>query len=134
MPRDTTTPHTVHLFNYTGEVDDVAQFQECIIEKCYCDIKEGASNSSSGKKSADTATLYIFKHGSRIRSPSGVSLEFVPAEAWMTMQERIASWTINPNGKDYFTLEGNGGSFRVSKCEDNGIGSRRVQHYKVVGK
>ena len=61
-------PHTVHLFNYIGEVNDEAQFQESVIRFCYCSWNEG---SGSAKAPSDSAKLYVFDANSIIEDAAG---------------------------------------------------------------
>lgn len=134
MPRRSMKPHTVHLFNYVGEVNDVATYQEVVIKNCYCNLDDGVSSINSGKTTNDSARLYIFKRDAKIVSPAGVAMKYLPFEAWMKLADKAGSWTINPNGKDYFVLEGRSNRLIIQRFADNEVGSRRMWHFEVDGK
>lgn len=134
MPRRGLKPHTVHLFNFVGEVNDVATYQEAVIKHCYCNLDDGVTQSNAGKTTNDTARLYIFKRDAKIVSASGAAMSYLPFEAWMALEDKSGFWTINPNGKDYFVLEGRTSRLKVQRFADNEVGSRRVWHFEVDGK
>ena len=134
MPRKNMIPHTVHLFNYVGEVNDVAKYQEVVIKRCYCNISEGVGTSSSGKKTNDAVKLYIFKRDSIVLSSAGSPVRYIPIDKWEELKAKTGYWTINPNDKDYFVLDGRKERFKVKSVADNEVGSHRMWHYEVSGK
>mgnify|MGYP003298454568 CR=1 FL=1 len=96
MASKRTLPHTVKLFNYIGEVDDVAEYQESIIHFCYCTWAEGASSYASP---SDSAKLYVFDMNSVVTSTGGTRRTFVPPEEWSDCCcGKATHYTFSDNG------------------------------------
>ena len=127
-------PHTVRLFNFVGEVNDVATYQEAVIKNCYCNLDDGVASASSGRTTNDTARLYIFKRDAKVVSPDGASMSYLPFEEWAALEDKTGYWTINPNDRDYFVLAGRTNRLKVKRFADNEVGSRRMWHFEVDGK
>ena len=123
-------PHTVRLFNYIGEVDDVAEYQESIIRFCYCTWIEGASSASSP---SDSAKLYVFDANSIVTSPGGTRRTFVPPEEWSDCCGKAMHYTFSDNGNDYFQME-TGEKFLIRHYRHMKAGSKRMWHFEVEGK
>lgn len=134
MPRKSMTPHTVHLFNFVGEVKDVATYQEAVIQNCYCNLDDGVTSINSGRTTNDTARLYIFKRDMKVKSPDGAAMKYLPFEKWMELADKTGYWTINPNDRDYFVMDGRTSRLKVKRFADNEVGSRRMWHFEVDGK
>lgn len=131
MPRQSMLPHTVHLFNFVGEVNDTATYQEAVIRNCCCQGKDGVGTSGSGKKTNDNVTLYIFKRDSLVKSPEGKDLTYIHFDKWVKLADKTGFWTINPNDKDYFILEGHAEHLKVKSFQDLEMGSKRMWHFEV---
>lgn len=123
-------PHTVHLFNYIGEVNDEAQFQESVIRFCYCSWNEG---SGSSKAPSDSAKLYVFDANSIIEDAAGNRRTYISPEAWRMCADKSNHFTFSDNGNDYFQID-DGEKFSIRKCSHKVAGSRRMWHHEVEGK
>lgn len=124
-------PHTVHLFNYIGEVNDEAQYQESIIHFCFCMMNEG---SGSAKSPSDSAKLYIFDANSVIESLNGSPRTYVSPDKWKKMCcDRSNHFTISDDGMDYFQKD-DGEQFLIKSVSHKVAGTRRMWHFEVVGK
>lgn len=133
MPRKSMIPHTIRLFNFVGEINDVATYQEAVIRNCYCTLSDGVTSSDTGKTTSDTARLYIFKRDSTVTSPDGAVLEYRPFEEWSRLPNKVGFWTIDPNGRDYFVVEGRTSRLKIRRFSDKEIGSKRMWHWEVDG-
>lgn len=123
---------TVSLNNYIGEVNDVATYQETILEHCYCPHDLGISANTQGKKATDGATLYIFEKNTRALSPEGYARTFVDSETWEALEDKSPYWTLCDNGRDFIKVDGS--NLRVTSLSHKVAGSRRMWHYKVAAK
>lgn len=133
MPSKSILCHTVRLFNYIGEVNDEAVYQEVIIKNCHCSIGDASKAGNSGTKASDSAKLYIFKRDSAVRSPKGVRLKYLPPEKWDKLSEKSRYWTINP-GRDYFIRSDRQERIKVTSVVDREVGNQSMWHYEVSGK
>lgn len=136
--------HTVVLYNYIGEVDDVASFQATVISPCFCPTQNGAVKSSQGETSDDSATLYIFDHITKATSKDGTERTYVSYEVWKTLsvEDKAKHWTLSVTGKDYFQKENLNADvrdeltdkFKILVVKRFDSGSRRMWHWEVFGK
>lgn len=117
---------SVHLFNYIGEVNDVAQYQESIIHNCKCIVKKGAG---SGKTPSDSAKLYVFDYGSTVKSVYGQKITELSPEEWENCTSKSWHYTFSTDGKDYF--EYGGEKFTITSVSHRVAGSRRMWHYEL---
>ena len=125
---------TVELYNYIGEVDDVATFQKSIIHNCYCETKVGISKKGrTPKSSQDKARLYIFDKGSKVCSPDGRERTYMPHKQFMalTAEEKALYWTLCDEGDDYILKDGYHGKFKITGFSYLKNGSQRMWHYEV---
>ena len=126
---------TVTLFNYTGEVDDIATYQETILRHCYCEIEEGISNNSrTNQQHADSALLFIFDEKTVAESLLGTKRIYVPYGDWLTIADKNAYWTISDSGKDFFRKAGSDVRLRIVKFSHMTAGRKRMWHFEVIGK
>lgn len=123
-------PHTVHLFNYIGEVNDEALFQESVIRFCYCVWKEGAG---SAKSPSDSAKLYVFDANSIIEDANGKRRTYISPAEWSACSDKGNHFTFSDNGNDYFQFE-NGEKMFIRSSSHKVAGSRRMWHFEVEGK
>lgn len=133
MPRKSMLRHVVYLFNYVGEVDEKATYQQAVIRNCYCPIEDSMRTSDSGLKTADNVKMYVFKRTSSVRSTSGSRLKYIPYDKWEKLASKTGYWTINP-GKDYFVRSDRQERIRVKSFSDRESGSQRMWHFEVIGK
>lgn len=133
VPRKSMKPHTVRLFNFLGEINDVASYQEAVIKHCYCNVDDGVTSSTAGVTTDDTARLYIFKRDAQITASDGTPMRYLPFDEWNNLANKTGYWTLNPNGKDYFVVKGRTNRLRIKRFSDKEIGSRRMWHFEVDG-
>lgn len=133
MPRRSLLRHTVHLFNWIGEVDDKVQYQKVIIKNCYCPINDSVDSSNSLSKASDNVKLYIFKRGTSVQSEKRVKLQYIPYEKWNSLKDKKGYWTINP-GMDYFVRSDRSERIKIIGFRDLEAGSQRMWHFEVTGK
>lgn len=137
MPSPRMLPDTVNLFNYVGEVDDVATYQKAIITKCYCSIHDGATPTGNGTAPGNGVTLYIFDRDSRVTNEDGNVLSFIPSEEWDELEDKSGYWTLRDGPtRDYFIKSGKFHDPRqipiIGYAHLTG-GTPRMWHYEVQG-
>lgn len=134
MPSRRMLPDTVTLFNYVGEVNDVATYQKAIIKNCYCPINEGAVATGNGTAPSDRATLYIFDRGSVVTDENGNKLAYKPREEWDALQNKAGFWTLHQGPtKDYFIKSGDPEKMSVTGFNHLTGGTPRMWHFEVKG-
>lgn len=133
MPSLRMLPDTVTIFNYIGEVDDVAVYQDTIIDRCYYPQSLGVTADTTGKRADDSSKLYIFDHGSRARSADGVARTYLPYPIWKSLDEsdKKFHWTIGNSGKDYVLKEGHEEKLYFQSFSHLTNGSKRMWHFEV---
>ena len=125
---------TVELYNYIGEVDDVATYQKSIIRNCYCEVKVGVRRSKdSSRTPQDKARLYVFDRGSQVLSPSGEKRSYLPLDQFMELKanEKSSYWTLCDEGSDYILKDGYQHKFKITGFSHLKNGSPRMWHYEV---
>jgi len=134
-------PDTVKIFNYTGEKNRVAQYQETTIEHCYCPITFGAPVGTrlggAGKIPDGEGQLFIFDFASKATGPDGAGRSYMPYMDWKNLpeEERTKYWTLNTGGKDYFAKEGyEAAHFKIGHFTHLVAGTKRMWHFEVKGK
>ena len=137
MPSPRMLPDTVFLFNYIGEVDDVATYQKAIISRCYCPMDRGSTPTGRGTAPSNRVALYIFDRGSRVTDENGNTLVYVPFEDWDKKANKAGFWTLrNGPSRDYFIKAG-----RIQDPKPASItgfahltgGTPRMWHFEVQG-
>lgn len=124
-------PDTVVLYNYIGEVNDEATYQETVLTRCYCPLNEGADLNLQGKKANNSARLYIFDAKTVARSSEGTARTFLPYHQWKDAADKSAYWTLSDKGTDYILKQGGNTKLRVIGFAHKKNGSRRMWHYEV---
>lgn len=137
MPSPRMLPDTVHLFNYIGEVDDVATYQKAIISKCYCPIHDGSTPTGNGTAPSNRSTLYIFDRDSRVTDEDGKVLTYIPSEEWDALEDKAGYWTLRDGpSRDYFVKTGKFPDPRkmpvIGSAHLTG-GTPRMWHFEVQG-
>lgn len=125
---------TVDLYNYIGEVDDVATFQKTVIRNCYCEVKVGIGRTKdSSRTPQDRARLYIFDKGSTACSPEGVERSYLPYEQFMALdaESKASYWTLCDEGDDYILKAGYQHKFKIIGFSYLKNGSQRMWHFEV---
>lgn len=122
---------TVVLFNYVGEVNDRATYQETILKRCYCPATEGASINGQGNVANDTGRLYIFDAKTQAVSAEGQVRTFLPFDEWRKLDDKSGHWTLCDKGTDYFRKEGCAHKLRITSFAHKMTGTRRMWHYEV---
>lgn len=125
---------TVTLYNYVGEVDDVATYQPTILRYCYCNGNKGVGNSRPAKRPAETARLYLFDFTTVAESPDGVRRSYLPYDEWKKSTVKGAYWTISTSGDDFFVKEGDSARYDITKFSHKDTGTRRMWHFEVDAK
>lgn len=125
---------TVVLYNYIGEVDDEAAYQETTLSYCYCPLNEGADLNLQGKKANDSARLYIFDANTVATAADGTKRTFLPHDEWITSDCKGSYWTLSDKGDDYFKKAGAKTRLRVVGFSHKKAGSRRMWHFEVDGR
>lgn len=125
---------TVLLFNYVGEVNDEATYQETIIKRCYCLTDKGVSLGSQGSKANDNCKLYIFDCHSIALSPDGSVRTYLPYEDWESNDCKSRYWTLSDKGNDYFKKVESDNNFKITSFSKKNVGSHRMWHFEVNGK
>ena len=139
MPSPRMLPDTVNLFNYVGEVNDIATYQKAIIRKCYCVIRDSSSADRNGNGTVPNtrSTLYIFDRCSIVTDDSGNTLTYIPYEDFDTLANKSGYWTLRDGPtRDYFIKVG-----KSAEPRENPVigfshltgGTPRMQHFKVEG-
>jgi len=132
--------HTVVLYNYIGEVNDVATYQVTIIEPCCCPSSMG---SSQGVNGVDSATLYVFDHITKAKSEGGTLRSYIPYDQWLNTEDSAKGnyWTLSDRGTDFFSIgsvvrspaQDFAGKFKVADFQRFDTGSKRMWHWEVRG-
>lgn len=125
---------TVELYNYVGEVNDIATYQKTILRYCYCPSDKGIGNGLHAKKSAETSRLYIFDYKTVAEAPEGHKRSYLPYEQWKKAEDKSSYWTLSDYGDDFFIKEGNTARFSITKFSHKYAGSRRMRHFEVDAK
>ena len=125
---------TITLYNYAGEVNDIATYQETILRYCYCPADKGIGNGLHAKKPAETSRLYVFDHKTVAESPEGYRRSYLPYEQWKQMEDKTPYWTLNDCGDDFFVKEGKTARFNIIKFSHKTTGTRRMWHFEVDAK
>lgn len=128
-------PDTVLLHNYTGENEKgEAQYQTTVLHHCYAPFNEGQSGTSgTGKRPADSATLYIFDRATKAEDEVGAPRTFLPYEKWAALEDKSGYWTLSDKGRDYFQVQGRDEKLVVVSFPHKVNGSPRMWHFEVVG-
>lgn len=125
---------TVTLYNYVGEVNDIATYQETVLRYCYCPADKGIGNGLHAKKPSESARLYLFDYKTVAESPDGVRRSYLPYSQWKTVENKEQYWTLNDSGKDYFVKEGQTARFEITRFSHKKGGTRRMWHFEVDAK
>lgn len=134
MARGRMINDTVVLYNYIGEVDDEATFQETVLEHCCCPLNEGADLNIQGKKANDSARLYIFDANTTAVSNSGTKRAYLPYAEWLKADDKDRYWTLSDKGTDYFKKVGSDTRLRIVGYSRKHTGSKRMWHFEVDGR
>lgn len=122
---------TVTLFNYIGEINDEAVYQETTLAHCYCPLTEGANTDSHGKKSGDKTRLYIFDDKTVATASDGSPRTYLPYQEWAEATDKSSFWTLSDKGNDYIIKTGSTNRLRVCGFCRKETGSRRMWHFEV---
>ena len=125
---------TVRLYNYVGEVNDKATYQETVLQYCYCPVDDGVSKGLHAKRPSESARLYIFDRKTIAKSSDGATKAYLPYDEWKHVDDKSAYWTLNDNGKDYFVIEGQTARFEIDKFSHKATGTARMWHFEVDAK
>lgn len=126
-------PDTVVLYNYAGEVNDEAVFQETILTHCYCPINEGADLNMQGRKANNSGSLYIFDAITTAKGSDGSIRTYLPYREWIELDDKSRFWTISDLGYDYFVKHGSEAKLRITGFSHKVNGTRRMHHFEVNG-
>ena len=124
----------VTLYNYVGEIDDEATYQETTLRNCYCPLNEGADLNLQGRKANDSARLYIFDANTVAVAADGTERTFLPYNEWEALADRSAYWTLSDKGEDYFQKSGSSRRLRIRGFSHKKAGRRRMWHFEVDGR
>lgn len=119
-------PHTITLFNFTGEDENGnARYNSVLLEWVHVFKKEGINSNNSAD---DAPHAHIFDDTVIVSSAPNVTLDrslynelspyslsralettkgevpFVPYEEWKNTAHQEQYWTLSPEGRDYFAL------------------------------
>ena len=137
MPSPRMLPDIVTLFNYVGEVDDVATYQKAIISRCYCPMNDGSMPTGNGTAPSNRVALYIFDRDSRVTDESGNKLTYIPFEEWDAKADKSGFWTLRDGpSRDYFIKTGRVADPRkvpVTRVAHLTGGTPRMWHFEVQG-
>lgn len=126
--------HTVRLYNYRGEVNDIATYEETILRDCYCPVNEGVGKGLHAKSSRDSTLLYLFDHKTTAESVAGIKKSYLPYSQWKSEPNKEAFWTLSDSGDDFFMIEGSTKRFSINGFSHKTTGSRRMWHFEVNAK
>lgn len=127
-------PDVVRLYNYVGEIGDIATYQETVFRCCACQYSQGAAPEKSGRKPNGNATLFLFDAQTEAVSPEGNLRTYLPYQQWSTLEDKGPFWTISDEGHDYFRPQNSNTKFLVTSFCHYVAGSRRMHHFEVTGK
>ena len=125
---------TVTLYNYVGEVNDIATYQETVLKHCYCPTEKGIGNGLHAKKPSETAKLYLFDSKTVATSADGARRSYLPYNQWKAVEDKSAYWTLNDSGKDFFVKEGQTARFEITRFSHKKAGTKRMWHFEVEAK
>lgn len=125
---------TVVLYNYIGEVNDEATYQETIFKRCYCPLNEGADLNMQGKKANDSARLYLFDGKTIAVGTDGTERKYLPYSQWKDAEDKTAYWTLSDKGTDYFKKSVGNTKLRIVGFSRKKTGTRRMWHFEVDGR
>lgn len=123
--------HTVRLYNYTGEVDDKATYQETVLRYCYCPTNDGISNGLHAQRPSESARLYVFDYKTVAESTEGQRRSYLPYAQWVQLEDKSAYWTLNDSGDDFFIKQGSTDKHEITTFSHKDIGTRRMWHFEV---
>ena len=137
MPSPRMLTDTVNLYNYVGEVDDVATYQKAIISRCYCPIHDSSMATGNGTAPNNRSTLYIFDRDSKVTDKDGNPMTYLPSEEWDALEDKAGYWTVRDGpSRDYFVKTGKFPDPRkmpvISQAHLTG-GTPRMWHFEVQG-
>lgn len=124
---------TVVLYNYVGEVNDEATYQETVFKRCYCPLNEGADLNMQGKKAKDSARLYLFDSKTIAVSTDGMERTYIPYSEWLKVSDKTPYWTLSDKGTDYFKKSVGSTKLRIVGFSHKQAGTRRMWHFEVDG-
>lgn len=134
MPSLRMLSDTVTLYNFVGEVDDVATYQKAIISRCYCSEISEIYAAKSGSVPNGQAKLYIFDRGSRVTDSDGNFLSYLPQREWDKLEDKTGYWTLKESPtKDYFIKSGSSERRSVIRFAHLTGGTPRMWHFEVTG-
>lgn len=122
---------TVTLYNYIGEINDEAAYQETTLAHCKCQLAEG---STPGKKPNNGARLFIFDDKTVATASDGSLRTYLPHHEWVASTDKSAFWTLSDGGDDYIIKAGSTERLRVCGFDRKKTGSRRMWHFEVDAK
>ena len=125
---------TVILHNSLGEIDDEVTYQDTILTRCYCPSSNGMELTNQGKKSNNSAKLYLFDYKTEARSVNGSVRKYLPYDEWLKLDDKSRYWTLSEKGDDFFTIKGSTNWLRIFKFSHKKAGSRRMWHFEVEAK
>ena len=124
---------TAVLYNYVGEVNDEATYQETVFRRCYCPVNEGAGLISQGRKPRNSGKLYLFDSKTIAVSRTGVVRTYLPYDQWKKTANKNLYWTLSDEGTDYFEKTGSSVKLLVASFSRKKAGTRRMWHFEVSG-
>ncbi len=124
---------TVVLYNYIGEVNDRATYQETVLTRCYCPLNEGADLNLQGKKANDSARLYLFDSKTLATAPDGTVRSYLLYSQWREVTDKTPYWTLSDKGTDYFKKSVGSTKLRIIGFSHKQAGTRRMWHFEVDG-
>ena len=125
---------TVVLYNYIGEINDEAAYQETVFARCYCQLNEGADLNMQGKKANDSAKLFIFDAKTIAVASDGSIRTYLPYSEWINAPDKTRHWTLSDKGTDYIQKSGGNSRLRVVGFSRKKAGTRRMWHFEVDGR
>lgn len=155
-------PHCITLYNFLGEDDDGnAMYASTLLTGVHIHVNEGMGSTDL---SNDTTRVHIFDDTVAAQPPQGVTIDpnlfdlspatleqalsipagekpFVPFREWLTAANKEQYWTLNPEGRDYFSIGDNRTTdtvlptdltlFRITSISRREMGSRRMWHWRI---
>lgn len=125
---------TVVLYNYIGEINDEATYQETVLTRCYCPLNEGADLNIQGKKANDSARLYLFDGKTLAAGNDGRIRTYLPYDEWKNAADKSSYWTLSDKGTDYFKKSVGNTKLRIIGFSHKKAGTRRMWHFEVDGR
>lgn len=124
---------TVVLYNYIGEIDDIASYQKTVLKHCYCVMSKGVSLNSMGHAPRNSGRLYIFDEKTLAQSEDGRTRSYLPYDQWIYTNDKSGFWTIGDCGKDYFQKVGTDEKLKISGFSRKMTGRKTMWHFEVDG-